>query len=71
MTIMVMVAAAIYLRQFYVNTLIFMENTVKIVKEVKRVTTILVKKVDTIRGEEKDDLIQPMFKDLHPKPIKI
>ena len=71
MTIMVMTTAAIYLRRFYVKTQKFMENTVKRVKEMKRVTTFLVKKVDTIQGEDKDDLIQPMFTDLYPKSTKI
>jgi hypothetical protein len=38
LVIMGLVAAAVYMRRFYVRTMIFMENTVKRVKEVKSVT---------------------------------
>lgn len=48
-----------------------MENTVKWIKEVKRVTTILDRRVDAIREEEKEELIQPMFSDLYPKQTKL
>ena len=34
-------------------------------------TAILVKKVDAIKPEEKQDLIDPMFVDLHAKKTKL
>ena len=51
--------------------MIFMENIVKRVKEVKRVTTRLVKKVDAIRVEDEEELIQPMFSELYPGKTKL
>lgn len=71
LTIREIIGYAIVLWRFYVKTIQFMENTVKRVKEVKRVTAVLVKKLDAIRSEEKEELIQPMYSDLYAKTTKI
>ena len=68
---MCLIITAIFLRRLYVQTHKFMENTVKRVKEMKRATTILVRRLDAIKPDEKENLIEPMYQDLNPKKTKI
>ena len=71
LSIIILTIFGIFMRRLHVRTTIFMINSVKRFREVKKTTAILVKKVDAIKPEEKQDLIDPMFVDLHAKKTKL
>ena len=75
-----LVAAAVYTRRLYVQTVIFMDNIlhtiygqfmVKRAREVSVSPPFLSKKVEAIRVEEKEELIQPMFSELYSGKTKL
>ena len=68
---LVFVFDAAILVRFYKKTVRFMENAVKRMKEVKYAMKIVIRRLDAIKLEEKEALVEPLYRDLDEKKTKI